>query len=140
MPARPRTSITALNLPESRLNLPSKPKSQVKYARGHQGVIDTPYRGLIPPPNFRTTPPALYPDTPQYLTGGVECYFYSPHLWHSSTLILHSLCIIKHDRNVLLKRFFSGINVTLYFSFQPPGPHRGSASGPHWETFVPQTP
>jgi len=26
------------------------------------------------------TPPALSPDTPQCLTGGVECYFYSPRL------------------------------------------------------------
>jgi len=50
------------------------PKQQVIYA--HMGVNTPKFE------QFRMTPPALCHDNPlpQYLTGGVECYFYSPHL------------------------------------------------------------
>jgi len=71
------------------------------------GVIYTPL-GEVIPPTFLRHPPPLYllnPDNrplPQYLTGCVQCYF-TVHTCgsYSSALILHSLCRIKHCRNVL---------------------------------------
>jgi len=64
--------------------------------------------GLIPPLTFVRHPLLYLLIALQYLTGGVECYFYfTVHTCgsYSSTLILHSLCIIIHDRNVLLNGF-----------------------------------
>ena len=96
----------------------------------------------LPPclPNFRTTPPALSPDSPPpHISLGVLNVAFAVHACgsYSSTLILHSLCIIKH-RNVLLNGFsFSG-------NISPSGgdPHRGSAPGPRspLETSVLETP
>jgi len=94
----------------------------VRYRGTLQGVIYTPRGVNSNTPNLtsRTTFPALSPNNPPNISHGVLKVTVTVHTCgsYSSTLILHSLCIIKHDRNVLfVKRFFCGINVTLYFSF-----------------------
>ena len=69
--------------------------------------LSTPPRGggLIPPTFVRH--PSLSPDKPLNISQGVLNITFTVHTFvsQSSTLILHSLCIIKHDRNVLLNGF-----------------------------------
>jgi len=63
-------------------------------------------RGLIPPTFVRH--PALSPDKPPNISQGVLNVTFAVQTLgsYSRSLTLHSLCVIKHDRTVLLYGFF----------------------------------